>query len=134
MPLRVRGKAVGLATFINWGPANLSSAFLTPWLLQRSVLGAGGTLLLFGCVAAAVVPFTLLCLPETRGLPLEKVLPMFDFHGKAGMRRFVKGNLAHGMGINGGAGGGATPRRARGDSSRRTVELEHEVEGRVGVA
>ena len=30
MPLRVRGKAVGLCTCVNWGPANLSSAFLTP--------------------------------------------------------------------------------------------------------
>lgn len=34
MPLRVRGKAVGLCTFINWGPANNLSATLTPWLLQ----------------------------------------------------------------------------------------------------
>ena len=31
MPLRVRGKAVGLCTFVNWGPANNLSATLTPW-------------------------------------------------------------------------------------------------------
>jgi len=42
MPLRVRGKAVGLCTFVNWGPANNLSATLTPWLLQEKVLGADG--------------------------------------------------------------------------------------------
>uniref|UniRef100_A0A7S2G131 Major facilitator superfamily (MFS) profile domain-containing protein n=1 Tax=Haptolina brevifila TaxID=156173 RepID=A0A7S2G131_9EUKA len=98
MPLRVRGKAVGLCTFVNWGPANLTSAFLTPWLLQRSVLGAGGTLLLFGAAALAAVPFALLFLPETRGLPLEQVAPMFTFRGWDGLRCFVMGNLAHGGG------------------------------------
>mgnify|MGYP002631337551 CR=1 FL=1 len=100
MPLRVRGKAVGLCTFINWGPANLASAFLTPWMLQPSVLGAGGTLLFFGCVAVVFVPFAILCLPETKGLPLEKILPMFAFHGMAGLRRFISGNLAHGGGMS----------------------------------
>jgi len=98
MPLRVRGRAVGLCTFINWGPANLSSAFLTPWMLRRSVLGAGGTLLFFGCIAAAFAPLALLCLPETKGLPLEQILPMFSFRGTAGLWRFVRGNLRHGGG------------------------------------
>ena len=99
MPLRVRGKAVGLCTFINWGPANILSAFLTPWLLQPTVLGAGGTLGFFGCVAAAAVPFTVLCLPETRAMPLEHVQPMFAFEGFAGLGRFVRGNLSHGHGV-----------------------------------
>lgn len=99
MPLRVRGKAVGLATFINWGPANLASAFLTPWMLQRKVLGAGGTLLFFGCIAAAVVPAAALFLPETKGQPLEDVLPMFAFSGLGGLRQFVRGNVAHGQGV-----------------------------------
>ena len=101
MPLRVRGKAVGLATFVNWGPANLTSAFLTPWMLQRSVLGAGGTLLFFGAIASVCVPLAWLCLPETKGQPLEAVLPMFDFRGAGGFRRFVAGNVAHGGGVAG---------------------------------
>lgn len=99
MPLRVRGKAVGLATFINWGPANFASAFLTPWMLQKQVLGAGGTLLFFGCIAACFVPYAALLLPETRGKPLEKVLPMFDFDGRAGFLQFVVGNVKHGCGV-----------------------------------
>ena len=124
MPLRVRGKAVGLCaftfglrslarnesvflicncfagTFVNWGPANLSSAFLTPYFLQPTVLGAGGTLLFFGCVAALFVPFALCCLPETKGQALEEVLPMFSFESSmAGFRAFVRGNLTHGRGM-----------------------------------
>ena len=101
MPLRIRGKAVGLCTFVNWGPANISSAFLTPWMLQRSVLGAGGTLLFFGLVATAFVPLALLCLPETKRKPLEQILPSFAFSGWAGLRRFLWGNLLHGEGANG---------------------------------
>lgn len=101
MPLRARGKGVGLCTFINWGPANLASAFLTPWMLQRSVLGSGGTLLFFGAVATATVPFALLCMPETRGQTLEDIQPMFAFRGAVGLRRFARGNLAHGGGARG---------------------------------
>merc|ERR1719230_1197183 len=43
MPLRVRGKAVGLATGVNWGPANVASAFLTPQMIHVW-FGPGGTL------------------------------------------------------------------------------------------
>lgn len=42
MPLRVRGKAVGLCTAMNWGPANVLSAFLTPQMISSS-MGPGGT-------------------------------------------------------------------------------------------
>ena len=68
-------------------------------MLQPSVLGAGGTLLFFGCVAAVFVPFAMGCLPETKGLSLENVLPMFTFEGWAGFRTFVRGNRKHGGGV-----------------------------------
>merc|ERR1719230_1216927 len=64
MPLRVRGKAVGLCTAVNWGPANVASAFLTPAMISGSP-GPGGALLFFGGVSMIVVPFVLLFLPET---------------------------------------------------------------------
>merc|ERR1712176_1700021 len=47
MPLRVRGKAVGLCTGVNWGPANVLSAFITPVMIAGP-MGPGGTLLFFG--------------------------------------------------------------------------------------
>ena len=53
----------------------------------------------FGCVAAAAIPFVVLCLPETKGQVLEEILPMFDFDGWSGFSQFVRGNLAHGQGV-----------------------------------
>merc|ERR1712228_293616 len=61
MPLRVRGKAVGLCTAVNWGPANVISAFITPMMIAGP-MGSGGTLLFFGMVCTVVVPFALLFL------------------------------------------------------------------------
>merc|ERR1712039_751606 len=98
MPLRVRGKAVGLCTGVNWGPANVLSAFLTPLMIQGS-MGPGGTLLFFGFVAAFVVPFVLACIPETRGRTLEQVTPLFHFDSFRSFGRFVRGNLAGGRGV-----------------------------------
>ena len=72
MPLRVRGKAVGLCTAMNWGPANVLSAFLTPQMIS-SPLGPGGTLIFFGCVCLAVIPFVATCVPETKGKTLEEL-------------------------------------------------------------
>merc|ERR1712014_79694 len=57
-PLRVRGKAVGLCTAVNWGPANVASAFLTPAMISGPP-GPGGALLFFGGVSMIAVPFVL---------------------------------------------------------------------------
>jgi len=97
MPLRVRGKAVGLCTGINWGPANVASAFITPQMIN-SPMGPGGTLLFFGFVSLLVIPFAATCLPETKGKTLEEVAPLFRFSSWAGFRNFVRGNLRGGLG------------------------------------
>merc|ERR1712048_654816 len=78
MPLRVRGKAVGLCTGVNWGPANMISAFITPAMIAGP-MGPAGALLFFGLLSAAVVPMAVLCVPETRGRSLEDITPMFRF-------------------------------------------------------
>merc|ERR1712176_153191 len=87
MPLRVRGKAVGLCTGVNWGPANVISAFATPAMIAGP-MGPGGTLLFFGLISAAVVPMAVLCLPETRGRSLEDITPMFRFSTYREFRTF----------------------------------------------
>jgi len=99
MPLRVRGKAVGPCTGVNWGPANGLTAFITPLMISSS-MGPAGALLFFGGVSAMVVPFAATCLPETKGRTLEEITPLFRFNGWAGFSRFVRGNL------NGGNGSG----------------------------
>merc|ERR1712194_245975 len=98
MPLRVRGKAVGLCTGVNWGPANVISAFVTP-IMIASPMGPAGTLLFFGLLSAAVVPFAFFCIPETKGKTLEQVTPMFRFKNCSDFRSFVRGNLRTGDGM-----------------------------------
>eukprot|EP00449_Zooxanthella_nutricula_P030458 CAMPEP_0198495636 /NCGR_PEP_ID=MMETSP1462-20131121/5324_1 /TAXON_ID=1333877 /ORGANISM="Brandtodinium nutriculum, Strain RCC3387" /LENGTH=536 /DNA_ID=CAMNT_0044224427 /DNA_START=66 /DNA_END=1673 /DNA_ORIENTATION=+ len=109
MPLRVRGKAVGLCTGVNWGPANVISAFLAPAIIAGPS-GPGGMLLFFGVMSALVVPFTVLCTPETKGKTLEEITPMFRFASCQDFVRFVRGNLRGGEGMgpaSGKAGAGA---------------------------
>merc|ERR1712241_197704 len=98
MPLRVRGKAVGLCTGVNWGPANVISAFATPAMIAGP-MGPGGTLLFFGLISAVVVPMAVLCLPETRGRSLEDITPMFRFSTYKEFRAFVQGNIRSGDGM-----------------------------------
>ena len=61
--------------------------------------GAGGTLLFFGFVCVAFIPFAVFCLPETKGQSLEGILPMFAFRGREGFKAFVNGNLRAGNGV-----------------------------------
>jgi len=97
-PLRVRGKAVGLCTFANWGPANITSAFITPVMTNWS---PGGTLLVFAAISVLAVPICVLLMPETRGLSLEEVGSRFRFKGASEFRQFMRGNLKYGNGILG---------------------------------
>jgi len=96
MPLRVRGQAVGLCTFFNWGPANVFSAQATPIMITMS---PGGTLLFFGCLSVLVVPFAVLCISETKGRVLEEITPMFHFKDCSEFRAFMRGNLHTGDGM-----------------------------------
>lgn len=100
MPLRVRGKAVGLATAVNWGPANLLSAYVTPVMIA-SQLGPGGTLVFFGCISLIAVPFARYFVPETKGRVLEEITPLFQFKGWDGLRSFMAGNVRGGFGAEG---------------------------------
>jgi SP family sugar:H+ symporter-like MFS transporter len=95
MPLRVRGKAVGLCTGVNWGPANGLSAFVTPMMIAGP-MGPAGALLFFGVVSVFVVPFAATCLPETSGKSLEEITPLFRFVGWDGFRHFAHNNMNSG--------------------------------------
>merc|ERR1712203_865882 len=64
-----------------------------------SPMGPGGTLLFFGVLSALVVPFALLCLPETKGRTLEEITPLFRFKTCGEFRSFVRGNLRSGDGM-----------------------------------
>ncbi|GAB3555894.1 sugar porter family MFS transporter [Spelaeicoccus albus] len=75
-PLRVRGTAMSVTLFSNWGMNFVVSlTFLT--LLQA--LGTAGTFWLYAALCAVLVIFTLKFIPETRGRSLEEIER--DFHG-----------------------------------------------------
>merc|ERR1712157_391897 len=100
MPLRIRGNGVGLCIGMNWGPANIISAIITPVMINGT-MGPAGTFLFFGFVSALVVPFATTCLPETKGKNLEEIGPLFSFSGYKGFSKFVRGNLHGGQGALG---------------------------------
>lgn len=69
-PLSVRGRALSLATFTNFG-TNAIVAFCLPAL--QAWAGQGGTFLTFGGLGVVAVIFICLVVPETKGLSLEEI-------------------------------------------------------------
>lgn len=72
-PLKYRARCIGLTTLANW-LGNFLVAQFTPVLLDT--LGFG-TFLVFGLFCGLSFGFSI-WLPETRGLPLERVEELFD--------------------------------------------------------
>jgi MFS family permease len=69
-PLRVRGTAMSVTLFSNWGMNFVVSlTFLT--LLQS--LGTAGTFWLYAALCAVLVAFTVKFIPETQGRSLEQI-------------------------------------------------------------
>lgn len=69
-PLEVRGPAVALATFINFG-----TNFVVSWafpILQEAV-GLGSTYLLFAAIGVVAVFSIFYTVPETKGKSLEEI-------------------------------------------------------------
>jgi sugar porter (SP) family MFS transporter len=68
-PLRVRGAAMGVATFFNW-LGNLLVGLFFPILLG---IGAGTVFLIFAAVAIVAFVFATSLVPETKGRSLEQI-------------------------------------------------------------
>lgn len=73
-PLAIRGRAMSVATVINWA-SNMLVAGLFLDLL--TALGRGLTFLLFAGMTALALLFTLWMVPETKGLSLEEIERQF---------------------------------------------------------
>ena len=78
-PLRIRGKAMGLAVFANW-MANFLVASLFPPL--EAALG-GNLFFIFAAINFATIFFYLKFIPETKGRSLEQLEEDFAMHGRA---------------------------------------------------
>ncbi|OWM85496.1 probable inositol transporter 2 [Punica granatum] len=69
-PLRFRGVCGGIAATANW-ISNLivAQSFLT----LTEAIGTSWTFLIFGVITVVALLFVLICVPETKGLPIEEV-------------------------------------------------------------
>jgi len=69
-PTRIRGRAMSIATFANWG-INFLTAFLFPWYVDKIGVGAGFFTFAFMCLIATI--FFYRYVPETKGKSLEEI-------------------------------------------------------------
>jgi SP family galactose:H+ symporter-like MFS transporter len=69
-PLRVRGAAMSIATFANWG---LNLAVALTFLTLVGILGRPGTFWLYAVIGIAAWLFIFRLVPETRGQSLEEI-------------------------------------------------------------
>ncbi|XP_042478536.1 probable inositol transporter 2 [Macadamia integrifolia] len=82
-PLRFRGVCGGIAATANW-ISNLIVA--QSFLSLAQGIGTAWTFLVFGVIAVVGLLFVLVCVPETKGLPIEEVEKVLD--GRAFHFRF----------------------------------------------
>lgn len=81
-PLRFRGVCGGIAATANW-ISNLIVA--QSFLSLTQAIGTSWTFLIFGVISVIALIFVLVCVPETKGLPIEEVEKMLElraFHYK----------------------------------------------------
>lgn len=69
-PTRIRGRAMSIATFANWG-INFLTAFLFPWYVDQIGVGSGFFTFAFMCLIATI--FFYKYVPETKGKSLEEI-------------------------------------------------------------
>ncbi|MDP4679424.1 MAG: sugar porter family MFS transporter [Cyclobacteriaceae bacterium] len=69
-PIRMRGRAMSIATFANWG-TNFITAFIFPWFVAQIGMGAGFFVFAGFCFVAVV--FFYKFIPETKRKSLEEI-------------------------------------------------------------
>jgi SP family arabinose:H+ symporter-like MFS transporter len=74
-PNRVRGRAMSIATFSNWG-TNTLAAYLFPWYVSTYGMHVG--FFTFGAICLAATLFFWRFVPETRGKSLEQIEGLFN--------------------------------------------------------
>nr|CAB3451936.1 unnamed protein product [Digitaria exilis]CAB3455691.1 unnamed protein product [Digitaria exilis] len=74
-PLRYRGVCGGTAATANW-VSNLAVA--QSFLSLTEAIGTSWTFLIFGGLSVVALAFVLVCVPETKGLPIEEVEKMLE--------------------------------------------------------
>ncbi|KAL5773982.1 hypothetical protein ACOSP7_011539 [Xanthoceras sorbifolium] len=74
-PLRYRGVCGGIAATANW----ISNLIVAQTFLSLTEgIGTSWTFLLFGVISVVALLFVLICVPETKGLPIEGIEKMLE--------------------------------------------------------
>ncbi|XP_010538255.1 PREDICTED: probable inositol transporter 2 [Tarenaya hassleriana] len=74
-PLRFRGVCGGIAATANW-VSNLVVA--QSFLSLTEAIGTSWTFLIFGVISVVALVFVLVCVPETKGMPMEEIEQMLE--------------------------------------------------------
>ncbi|XVF87132.1 hypothetical protein PTKIN_Ptkin18bG0095000 [Pterospermum kingtungense] len=74
-PLRFRGVCGGIAATANW-ISNLIVA--QSFLSLTEAIGTSWTFLIFGVISVIALFFVMICVPETKGLPIEEIEKMLE--------------------------------------------------------
>ncbi|KAF0909158.1 hypothetical protein E2562_032207 [Oryza meyeriana var. granulata] len=101
-PLRHRGVCGGAAATANW-VSNLAVA--QSFLSLTEAIGPAWTFLIFGGLSVAALAFVLVCVPETKGLPIEEVETMLEKR-ELRLRFWAKRRRGDGGDDGGGKSGG----------------------------
>ena len=80
-PTAVRGQAAAFAAMIDW-LANFLVIELFP--VSQNAISLGGVLVVFAGLCALAIVFIWKFLPETKGLPVEDIIQLFDEQAKQG--------------------------------------------------
>ena len=83
-PNRVRGRAVAVATAVNWGAAFLVSEF---FLTLIDAIGSSATFWLFAAFAVIAYVWIWRKVPETKGKSLEEIQEVWDHHDPVAAQR-----------------------------------------------
>lgn len=86
LPLRLRGKGSGFATFNNFF-FNFVVSFTSPIAINSS-MGFAGNMMLYACLMLVSAPILYFMMPETKGVPLEEMEAKFN----KPLKEYIKAN------------------------------------------
>lgn len=86
LPLRLRGKGTGFATFNNFF-FNFVVSFTAP-IATSSTLGFAGNMMIYACLMLVSAPILWFFMPETKGVPLEEMEAKFN----KPLKEYIKAN------------------------------------------
>jgi len=87
LPLRLRGKGSGVATFNNFF-FTFVVMYTAP--IAQATIGFAGNMMIYACLMALAVPALWFFLPETKGVPLEEMEAKFDLP----LKEYVRNNAS----------------------------------------